>query len=66
MTGQRGVRGMTLNLAVLLEESTKERLGKSALIPGDRILDYSSLRAEDKKFANALTSLGVKPLPWST
>jgi len=55
-----------LNLAVLFEESAKERFGKPALILGDRILDYTSLRAEDKKFANALASLGVKPLPWST
>jgi non-ribosomal peptide synthetase component E (peptide arylation enzyme) len=56
---------MTLNLAVLLEESAKERPGKPAPILGDRVLDYTGLRAEVKEFANALTALGVTPLPWS-
>ncbi len=48
-----------LNLDVLLEKSAKERFGKPALILGDRILDYTGLRAEVKKFANALAALGV-------
>ncbi len=51
---------MTLNLAVLLEESATKRPDKPALILGDRVLDYAGLRAEAKKFANALTAMGVK------
>jgi hypothetical protein len=56
---------VTLNLAVLFEESSKERCGKPALILGDRILDYTGLRAEVKKFANVLATPGVKASPWS-
>jgi hypothetical protein len=57
---------VTLNLAVLFEESSKERCGKPALILGDRILDYNTgLRAEVKKFANVLATPGVKASPWS-
>jgi long-chain acyl-CoA synthetase len=52
---------MTLNLAVLLEESAKERPEKPALVLGDRVLDYAGLREATKRFANALASLGVKP-----
>ena len=52
---------MTLNLTVLLEESAEKNPDKPALVLGERILDYASLRAEAKKFANALVSLGVKP-----
>ncbi|CAA9462045.1 MAG: Long-chain-fatty-acid--CoA ligase [uncultured Rubrobacteraceae bacterium] len=51
---------MTLNLAVLLEESAKERPEKPALILKDRVLDYAGLRDAAKKFANALASMGVK------
>ena len=51
---------MTLNLAVLLEESAKERPEKPALILKDRVLDYAGLHDAAKKFANALASLGVK------
>jgi non-ribosomal peptide synthetase component E (peptide arylation enzyme) len=57
---------MKSNLAVLLEKSAKERPGKLAPILGDRVLDYTGLPDEVKKFANALTALGEKPLPWST
>lgn len=52
---------MTLNLAVLLEESAEKHPEKSALILGDRVLDYAGLRSAAKKFANALVSMGVKP-----
>ena len=52
---------MTLNLAVLLEESAEKYPEKPALILGDRVLDYAGLRAAAKKFANALVSMGVKP-----
>jgi len=52
---------MTLNLAVLLEESAEERPEKPALILKDRVLDYAGLRNAAKRFANALVSLGVKP-----
>ncbi len=51
---------MTLNLAVLVEESVKERPEKPALILKDNVLDYAGLRDAAKKFANALASLGVK------
>ena len=51
---------MTLNLAVLLEESAKERQEKPALILKDRVLDYTGLRDAANKFANALASLGAK------
>ena len=52
---------MTLNLAVLLEESAEKNPDKPALVLGDRVIDYTGLRAEAKKFANALVSMGVKP-----
>ncbi len=51
---------MTLNLAVLLEESAKQRQEKPALILKDRVLDYTGLRDAANKFANALASLGAK------
>ncbi len=47
-------------MAVLLEESAKERPEKPALILKDRVLDYAGLRDAAKKFANALASMGVK------
>ncbi|MGB3633506.1 MAG: AMP-binding protein, partial [Rubrobacteraceae bacterium] len=52
---------MTLNLAVLLEESAEKRPEKPALILDDRVIDYAGLRTAAKKFANALVSMGVKP-----
>ena len=51
---------MTLNLAVLLEESAKEKPERSALILGDDVLTYAGLREAAKKFANALAGLGVE------
>src|SRR5215210_2218293 len=51
---------MTLNLAVLLEESAKEKPEKPALILGDDVLTYTELRDTAKKFANALVGLGVE------
>jgi long-chain acyl-CoA synthetase len=51
---------MTLNLAVLLEESAKEKPEKPALILGDDVLTYTELRDAAKKFANALAGLGVE------
>src|SRR5215210_5390618 len=51
---------MTLNLAVLLEESAKEKPEKPALIQGDTVLTYTELRDAAKKFANALAGLGVE------
>ena len=50
---------MTLNLAVLLEESAKERPEKPALISGGHEMTYAELRAAAKKFANALVALGI-------
>ena len=52
---------MALNLAVLLEESARERPDKKAVIFGDHSIDYAGLRDAAKKFANALISLGVGP-----
>ncbi len=52
---------MTLNLAVLLEESVEKHPEKPALILGDQVLDYAGLRSAAKKFANALVSMGVEP-----
>lgn len=52
---------MTLNLAVLLEESAEKHPAKPALILDERVLDYAGLRSASKKFANALVSLGVEP-----
>jgi len=51
---------VTLNLAVLLEESAKKRPEKPALILKDRVLDYAGLRDAANKFANALAFLGAK------
>ncbi len=50
---------MALNLAVLLEESARERPDKPALVFEDHTLDYAGLRDAAKRFANALVSLGV-------
>ena len=52
---------MTLNLAVLLEESARTRPEKPALILGGHELNYSGLRDRSKRFANALSSMGVGP-----
>ncbi len=52
---------MTLNLAVLLEESAKTRPEKPALILGGRELTYSGLRDGARSFAGALSSMGVGP-----
>ena len=52
---------MTLNLAVLLEESAKERPEKPALVIGGREISYSALRDGAKSFAGALSSMGVGP-----
>lgn len=51
---------MTLNLAVLLEESAKEKPEKPALVFGEQELTYAELRDAAKRFANSLVSLGVK------
>ena len=52
---------MTLNLAVLLEESARENPEKPALIQGEDILTYTGLRVASRKFANALVTLGIRP-----
>ncbi|QIN79896.1 long-chain-fatty-acid--CoA ligase [Rubrobacter marinus] len=52
---------MTLNLAVLLEESAKTRPEKTALVIGEREMTYSALRDAAKSFAGALSSMGVGP-----
>ncbi|MCA1729061.1 MAG: long-chain fatty acid--CoA ligase [Actinobacteria bacterium] len=52
---------MTLNLAVLLEESAKEKPDKPALILNEHELTYAELRDAAKRFANALSWMGVQP-----
>src|SRR5215212_11924951 len=52
---------MTLNLAVILEETSKNKPEKPALILGDTALNYAELGAAAKKFANALVSLDIEP-----
>lgn len=52
---------MTLNLAVLLEESAKEKPEKPALILDGHELTYAEMSDAAKKFANALAGLGVEP-----
>ena len=52
---------MSLNLALILEESTKSKPEKPALILDEQELAYEELRAAAKRFANALVSLGVRP-----
>src|SRR3954464_2385017 len=52
---------MMLNVAVILEESAKNKPEKPALILDDTIFTYVELDNAAKKFANALVSLGVKP-----
>ena len=51
---------MSLNLAMILEESTKARQEKPALILGENELTYAGLRDAAKSFANALAALGVE------
>jgi long-chain acyl-CoA synthetase len=50
---------MTLNLAVLLEESAKEKPEKPALVFGEQETTYAELRDAAKKFANVLADLGI-------
>jgi long-chain acyl-CoA synthetase len=52
---------MTLNLAVLLEESARSRPEKPALILGGHEISYSALRDRARSFAGALSSMGVGP-----
>ncbi len=52
---------MTLNLAVILEESAKRRPEKPALVFGEKEMSYGELRDAAGKFANALASVGVEP-----
>ena len=52
---------MTLNLAVLLEESAKTRPEGTALVIGGRKVSYSALRDGARSFAGALSSMGVAP-----
>jgi long-chain acyl-CoA synthetase len=51
---------MSLNLAVILEESTKRNPDKVALIFDDFKLTYSQLNAAANQVANALTGAGIK------
>jgi long-chain acyl-CoA synthetase len=50
---------MTLNLAVVLEESAKAKPDKPALVLGEKEVTYAELRGAAGRFANALASMGV-------
>ena len=52
---------MTLNLAVILEESARAKPDKPALVFGGGKMTYAELRGAAGKFANALSSVGVGP-----
>src|ERR1700737_489878 len=52
---------MSLNLAVILEESTKKNPDKVALIFEDFKLTYAQLNAAANQVANALVGAGIKP-----
>jgi long-chain acyl-CoA synthetase len=52
---------MSLNLAVLLEESAKAHPTKPALVLGEHTLSYAELLGASRKFANALEGLGIRP-----
>jgi long-chain acyl-CoA synthetase len=52
---------MSLNLAVILEESTKRNPDKVALIFDDFKLTYTQLNAASNQVANALVGAGIKP-----
>src|SRR6202171_852602 len=52
---------MSLNLAVILEESTKKNPDKVALIFEDFKLTYTQLNAAANQVANALVGAGIKP-----
>ena len=52
---------MSLNLAVILEESTKKNPDKVAIIMDDFKLTYAQLNAAANQVANALVDAGLKP-----
>jgi long-chain acyl-CoA synthetase len=52
---------MSLNLAVILEESTKRNPDKVAIIFDDFKLTYAQLNAAANQVANALVERGIKP-----
>ncbi len=52
---------MSLNLALLLTESTKNNPAQPAIIFDDYKMNYGELNGATNKFANALQSAGVKP-----
>src|SRR3712207_9378658 len=52
---------MTLNLAVVLEESAKATPDKPALVLGEKEVTYAELRGAAGRVANALASMGVRP-----
>jgi long-chain acyl-CoA synthetase len=52
---------MSLNLAVILEESTKRNPDKVAIIFDDFKLTYAQLNGAANQVANALVGLGIKP-----
>jgi long-chain acyl-CoA synthetase len=52
---------MSLNLAVILEESAKKNPGKVAVILDDFKLTYAQLDALSSQVANAIQAAGIKP-----
>jgi len=51
---------MSLNLATTLRQSATRFPKRTAIISGDRVLDYDALHAQARKFAGALASLGIE------
>lgn len=52
---------MSLNLAIILQESARLYPHKTAVICGDQRLSYAELNAAANQVANALRSLGIRP-----
>ncbi len=52
---------MSLNLATILAESTKEHAQKPAIVLGDTVMPYAMVDGYARRFAGALKGLGIKP-----
>jgi long-chain acyl-CoA synthetase len=52
---------MSLNLATILAESTKEHAQKPAIVLGDMVMPYAMVDGYARRFAGALKGLGIKP-----
>jgi long-chain acyl-CoA synthetase len=52
---------MSLNLATILAESTKEHPQKPAIVLGDTVMPYAMVDGFARRFAGAIKALGIKP-----